>query len=930
MESLLVLLGLIALAMPIAIVALIVGHVRLRRDLRTLRAEVATLRPGTGPAVSTAPAQTADVARPTQPAGSPSGDTAAQRPAQAAGHPADPTIGRPAQRPDAAPQSADTAARPPSGASTPWHNRPMQGPHLPPTPSLAARLAVWLRENWFYAAAAVSLALAGLFLVQYGVESGLLTPPARVAAALALGAALIGGGEYIRRRFGDGEASSTAYLPSVLSGAGLVSLMGAVLSARLLYDLIEPGPALAALFAVALLGLTLGWRHGPLLAAVGLIGGMAAPFLVGGQSDQPAWLLGYFGLLTALGLGIDTLRRWAWISALSLVLGYAAGFLLSLGTGRDETLAACLALYASVLALLAILIPCRALTPDHAGPTVTETVLSGGSAGRAIFPAWLSLGAVAATAALLMFTALTSTQVWWIALALASGLAALLAVWSRPAPALQDHAALPVLALLMLLGAPELAKAPLLDLAAQLAAQEGQTETRMPLTFTLALLAALVPALAAAWRSLQGGRFALVWAAAATALPPLAGLILDIGWGAPFLVGLWPWALHALAMAGVMTALALRFARASEDRARPALAALSALGCIAYALTLLLTASALTLALAVTVVVAAALDRCFNLPLMGGYIAAGVIALGYRLTVDPGLAWARIAPFAEMLASYGGTLALLLLARHLLLPMPRPRARLFLESAAWSVGGMTLSLVIFRIIDARVGHYDAETAHWALGLYGTVWIGVALAQLERLTGGSGLIGYVRVALSATFGFMAAGLVLLAVTLANPLFSGETVHGPILLNTLAPAYLLPALVLAAGALRLRHLHRALRLALGGVALALALLWVGMAIRHVWQGGAAMEIAAGITQPELYAYTVALLLMGAGLFYQALARRSDLLRRAGVGVIALAVAKVFLIDISGLDGLARVFSFLLLGLSLAGLAWLNRWVQARRTA
>lgn len=44
---------------------------------------------------------------------------------------------------------------------------------------------------------------------------------------------------------------------------------------------------------------------------------------------------------------------------------------------------------------------------------------------------------------------------------------------------------------------------------------------------------------------------------------------------------------------------------------------------------------------------------------------------------------------------------------------------------------------------------------------------------------------------------------------------------------------------------------------------------------------------------------------------------------MAVIAVTVAKVFLIDASGLTGLTRVFSFLGLGLSLAGLAWLNRW-------
>ena len=46
---------------------------------------------------------------------------------------------------------------------------------------------------------------------------------------------------------------------------------------------------------------------------------------------------------------------------------------------------------------------------------------------------------------------------------------------------------------------------------------------------------------------------------------------------------------------------------------------------------------------------------------------------------------------------------------------------------------------------------------------------------------------------------------------------------------------------------------------------------------------------------------------------------------MGVIGLAVAKVFLVDISGLEGLTRVFSLLVLGLSLAALAWLNRWAQ-----
>jgi hypothetical protein len=52
-----------------------------------------------------------------------------------------------------------------------------------------------------------------------------------------------------------------------------------------------------------------------------------------------------------------------------------------------------------------------------------------------------------------------------------------------------------------------------------------------------------------------------------------------------------------------------------------------------------------------------------------------------------------------------------------------------------------------------------------------------------------------------------------------------------------------------------------------------------------------------------------------------------RMPALVVIGLAVAKVFLVDVTDLDGLTRVFSLLVLGLALAALAWLNRWAQER---
>jgi uncharacterized membrane protein len=113
----------------------------------------------------------------------------------------------------------------------------------------------------------------------------------------------------------------------------------------------------------------------------------------------------------------------------------------------------------------------------------------------------------------------------------------------------------------------------------------------------------------------------------------------------------------------------------------------------------------------------------------------------------------------------------------------------------------------------------------------------------------------------------------------------------------------------------------------IGIAFAALYAGLEIRRFWRGD---DLSVyGTTQPELYSYTVALLVVGAVLLWQAIARGAPGLRRVAMAVIALTVAKVFLIDASGLTGLTRVFSFLALGVSLAGLAWLNRWAARPRS-
>ncbi|MEP5632582.1 MAG: DUF2339 domain-containing protein [Tateyamaria sp.] len=893
MEAILVLLGLVVLAVPIAVVYLLVSQSGLRARVVQLERKIAQLADTQGTSSKIAP------------------DVAVQS--------ALPRVKPQATTPDAAPEAAKAPKPQPVTART----TPAQETIIkePTGPSRVTLVIAWAAANWFYVVSALSLALAGLFLVQYGVENGLLPPAARVLAAMGFGGALIGAGEWIRRRYGDGPETATAYLPSVFSGAGLVSLFGGVVAARLLYDLIGVEAAFVGMAAVGLLGVVLGWMHGPLLTAVGVIGAFVAPMLVGSSVPATNWLYLYFAIVTAVGLGVDTLRRWGWVSVLSVALGFLMGWLTVLGSSMELLLG--FMGYAGALAILAIVVPARSVLPDHNGVLISGWALNAAGP-RPAFPTVLAGSAVAAAVAALVFAAPNWIEMFWPSVVLLALLAVLLIVWSTSGPALQDAAALPILGAVAVVVIEGIERGGVMrDFAAT---YSENIEAAFPTQVTILWAIGLGLSLLAAGRAMRPG-LGLVWALGAALIAPAMAIALEVTWQPALVIGAYPWALHAMAMAVVMVGLAVRFARIDgANKTRMSLFVLSALASISFAMVLVLSLSALTVALAVTVLAAALLDRRFDLPLMQIVVVVGVVAVGARLIADPGLKWALVAPVWEILLAYGGALAAFVASLWALQGKQRTTAQVMLDTGAWSTGGTLISVLLFRLLENVTGA-DNNATHWAMGLYATIWLGLMMAQLLRLQSLTGVLSLVRALLAVVFGFTGLGALLLGLTVLSPLMTdwGGDVAGPALLNTLLVAYLLPAGVLALGAWRLRT--RLLLLGFFGVSVALAAVWGFAALRHMWQGAAGMTLDHGFLQPELYSYTVALLVVGAGLFYQSLARASTVLRRAGLVVIGLAVAKVFLIDISDLEGLTRVLSLVVLGLSLAALAWLNRWAQTR---
>ncbi|TQM90383.1 DUF2339 domain-containing protein [Roseinatronobacter monicus] len=764
--------------------------------------------------------------------------------------------------------------------------------------STFARLRPWLRDNWIYPVAGAALVLSGVFLVQYAVETGKLTPLTQIVLALVLAAGLVAAGEWLRPRPVAGPV-----LPATLTGAGLVIAMAAVLAALHLYAMIGPATALACLAILSFAAIGLGWLYGPMLSALGLAAGTLVPFVLGGGGPPPAALLGYFALLALAGLGIDAKRRWGWVTWLALA-GPLGAMVIWRMAGADEL---GFALAVIIVAGAAMTLPFGYIAPMVQGPRALGRVRPAQGV-RASFVA----SAVAGFGLALLVDGGMAGPIGIAALAI------LIAVWCLRAPALSDQMVLPILALPLWIVVQAWLGGGSVVYGFHL---PRPPESPMPLQASYVLGLALLAGLAMIWRGEAEApdRYA-PFTLAGLILPGGALVALETMWQPANVIGPYAWALHAMAAAGLATMLALRYAaRDNGQGPRLGAAAAAAFAFVGLGMMLLLGQAALTIALAVLMVAAAAMDRRFDIPGIGAFMVLASLALGWRLVLDPGITWhLDQAHSVQFLASIGATLAGPFLALWLMQRLAdvhiRREARLVVETGLMGSAAVGAGLVIARLLPDQIG------PHAQLGLQAGVLIALTWVQVRRAA--LPLLQRVRKTLAWLLALWAAvALVAAAIFPASPLvgiwpFWGEVAGWPVL-NDLLLAYLFPALLLLALA-RARYLQF--------VAWGLCALWVATAIRHLWQGPD-LRLLNGIAQGELYAYTFALLLAGAVALAWALHTRRPDLRKLGVALAGLAAAKAFLVDASELEGLLRVGAFLGLGLTLAGLAWLNGWVVAR---
>jgi len=210
-----------------------------------------------------------------------------------------------------------------------------------------------------------------------------------------------------------------------------------------------------------------------------------------------------------------------------------------------------------------------------------------------------------------------------------------------------------------------------------------------------------------------------------------------------------------------------------------------------------------------------------------------------------------------------------------------------------------------------------------------VSVGLALAiGLERLRGRTPSIVH-DVAAVIVAGLSLAAIVFGLLIGENPLFTGRPVGGA-LFNLILLGYGLPALLAITLALIARTTRPMPYRAVAAVtSVVLTLMFLSLEVTRAFHGS--VLTAGPTTDAEQYTYSAVWLGFGVVLLLVGIALASKPARLASAAVVLLTVAKVFMVDMSGLSGVWRALSFIGLGLVLVGIGYLyQRLLFPRRSA
>lgn len=726
-------------------------------------------------------------------------------------------------------------------------------------------------------AGGITLAVATVLFVKYSIEVGLLSPLVRVVLGMIFGSGLIAGAEWARSRE---DLIPDVRIPQALAGAGIASFYASILAAANLYHFIGGGTAFAGLALTTGLAMGLSLRFGAPSAVLGLVGGLAAPALVGATAPNIALLCGYLALAIGGLTAVSRRQRWMWLGIGALIggVGWTAVMMLTGVLGHGDTLAVGL-----LILMLAAIFPAFAFGgSDAAAPRLLASLA--GAAQMAVLVATGGFGSLQWG----LYGLLSGAMLWLarrnagLTLVPVIGLAvALMLAAAWPVPSWNDFVPV-MLVMAALYGAPALwdlhrgkgdgmqvQQLIAIGIGGYLIAlfhfHHGPAEDGFFAGLALACAALPFVATALCWRArTAAGEAGLGMLAAATAIL----VVLSGFFGLP---DRW-W--------GIAAALAI-VAVAEISRAARRDAVLPAAGVFA-------TAAALCAVAPMQAWFGGALLSVIGAPLYVGVLPAPIEAA------------TKLATPAAMAA----------FACWRLWPRMQPRAH----------GSAVMALIALAVASGHIFYkqlfaLDGYQDFLRLGLAErTLWEALLLASgyaLWRLGAGR------RVAMVAV-GAGAAHALWYSLLLHNPMTMGQAVGSLPLANLLIGACGIPfAALWLAGRIAPEWMARWSRQA-DVLRMVLTLFFAFASLRQFFAGSILTAGTIGDAENILrsmlaIALAISFLLWGIG-------RHKHDWRIASLLLMLGAVAKVFLFDISGLAGLSRILSFLALGFSLIGIGWL----------
>ncbi|WP_374987260.1 DUF2339 domain-containing protein [Vibrio diabolicus] len=760
-------------------------------------------------------------------------------------------------------------------------------------PSRVQSLFSNIQENWLVWVGALAMLIGGGYLVQVIGSHIEFSPFMRVSFAFVLSLLMVLVGEWFHRKEQQNPQRATraqgfTYVPAAVTGTGLTGIYCTVIFAFVVYQMLTPSVSLIILAAAAFCSLALSLQQGPLMAVLGLIGGYTAPLWIGGSEPNYFLLAGYISAISVAATLLMQKVRSAWISP-SIALPHVVWMLLLIESMPLETLFSWLAIYLSITLYLIFAVPRLGWTLNPRSHHCQNK--------------WTNPPAATSLAiALLTFSAVTRMpeldtlqMVYCYALLVAT-------VWL---PAVRTGWSLRVFLPSILVSATALV---VLTVAFDaLYMPEHGASILLALATSIALICCRTYCQSLSDRSQLSGVLLLV-------LAPAISLI-TLFYIDEFMQGyLWHWT----AFCALVTVYYVVLGQRLHSLALECSAVMHAL--IVGVAFVWLSDTWLTTAISIQVAVMALQTQSgvFRPASWAIKVAMGILVI--RLTLLPFIPeWQPVEAghWAWVIVSYLPSLIILLYARATL-------KQVDLELTNWFEGAF-LHVFLMALF--------TQTNYWLTGQYGYLghldFTSAIVFANQALVMGlvysyrsqfAQRLSRIYEAYSYLLWCAFALLIILLNTAESPLVTDNVSAQALpVINMLSVGWLLPACILLIATFRGWNTLQVHRFAVAILGFALAAIWLGMSIRQFWQT-TSMMLYQPTSMAELFSYSVAGLLVGGLLTWRGVTHRGLMMQRVGLVVLAFVALKVFLWDVSSLDGFWRAISFLGLGASLIALGWL----------